>query len=88
MAAVMAMPNRLLSRIVSNPDIFGGKPIIRDLRIKVETVLALLEQGMTPEEILQDYPDLEMDDIRACLAYARALVANEEIEPLQIAGVE
>ena len=84
----MAMPNQLLSRIVSNPDIFGGKPIIRGLRIKVETVLALLEQGMTPEEILQDYPDLEMDDIRACLAYARALVANEEIEPLQIAGVE
>jgi len=84
----MAMPNQLLSRIVSNPDIFGGKPIIRGLRIKVETVLALLEQGMTPEEILQDYPDLEMDDIRACLAYARALVANEEIEPLQVAGVE
>jgi uncharacterized protein (DUF433 family) len=88
MEAVMVMPNQLLSRIVSKPDIFGGKPIIRGLRIKVETVLALLEQGMTPEEILQDYPDLEMDDIRACLAYARALVANEEIQPLQIAGVE
>ena len=38
----------------------------------------MLEQGATPEEILRDYPDLEPDDIRACLAYARALVANEE----------
>ncbi len=76
----------LLNRIVVDPHIFGGKPIIRGLRIKVETVLALLEQGMTPEEILQDYPDLEMDDIRACLAYARALIANEDIEPLPAVG--
>jgi uncharacterized protein (DUF433 family) len=52
----------------------------------VETVLALLEQGATPEEILRDYPDLEPDDIRACLAYARALVANEAVEAISIAG--
>lgn len=82
------MQSKLLERIVSNPNIFGGKPIIRGLRIKVETVLALLEQGVSPEEILKDYPDLEMDDIRACLAYARMLVANEEIEQLQVVGVE
>ncbi|GBC89445.1 MAG: DUF433 domain-containing protein [Fimbriimonadales bacterium] len=81
------MPH-LLNRIVCDPNIFGGKPIIRGMRIKVETILALLEQGMTPEQILQDYPDLEMDDIRACLAYARALVANESVEPLVVAGTE
>ena len=69
-----------------DPNIFSGKPIIRGLRIKVETVLALLEQGATPEEILQDYPDLEPDDIRACLAYARALVANETIESVSLTG--
>jgi Uncharacterized conserved protein, COG2442 len=76
----------LLERIVIDPNIFGGKPVVRGLRIKVETVLALLEQGATPEEILRDYPDLEPDDIRACLAYARALVANEAVEAISIAG--
>jgi uncharacterized protein (DUF433 family) len=60
-----------MSRITVNPKIFGGKPTIRGLRIKVESILALLEQGVTPEEILRDYPDLEPEDIRACLAYAR-----------------
>ena len=62
---------QLLSRITVNPKIFGGKPTIRGLRIKVESILALLEQGVTPEEILSDYPDLEPEDIRACLAYVR-----------------
>jgi uncharacterized protein (DUF433 family) len=62
---------QLLSRITVNPKIFGGKPTIRGLRIKVESILALLKQGVTPEEILRDYPDLEPEDIRACLAYAR-----------------
>jgi len=62
---------QLLSRITVNPKIFGGKPTIRRLRIKVESILALLEQGVTPEEILSDYPDLEPEDIRACLAYVR-----------------
>ncbi len=71
----------LLRRITVNPGIFGGKPIIRGMRIKVENVLALLEQGVTPQEILGDYPDLELEDIKACLAYARALVANESIKP-------
>jgi len=59
----------LLNRITVKPKIFGGKPIIRGMRIKVENVLALLAQGVTPEEILGDYPDLEPEDIRACLAY-------------------
>lgn len=60
----------LLKRITVNPHVFGGKPIIRGMRIKVENVLALLEQGMTPEEILKDYPELELADMQACLAYA------------------
>ncbi|MCS6918548.1 MAG: DUF433 domain-containing protein [Fimbriimonadales bacterium] len=80
------MNTEILERIVSNPRIFGGKPIIRGMRIKVETILALLEQGATPEEILHDYPELEPDDIRACLAYARALIANESVEPITIVG--
>lgn len=74
----------LLKRIIINPAIFGGKPIIRGMRIKVENILALLEQGVTIKEILEDYPDLEPDDIRACLAYARALVANESLEAVNV----
>lgn len=80
------MASNLLERITINPSIFGGKPVIRGLRIKVETILSLLEQGATPQEILEDYPDLEMEDIRACLAYARSLVANEQIEIVSIEG--
>ncbi|HHW40132.1 MAG TPA: DUF433 domain-containing protein [Syntrophomonadaceae bacterium] len=72
----------LLKRITINPVIFGGKPIIRGMRIKVENILALLEQGVTIQELLEEYPDLELDDIRACLAFARALVANESIEAI------
>ncbi|MDW8240814.1 MAG: DUF433 domain-containing protein [Acidobacteriota bacterium] len=75
---------QLLSRITVNPNIFGGRPIIRGMRIKVETILALLEQGVSEPDILDDYPDLEQEDIRACLAYARALVANETLEPVTV----
>jgi uncharacterized protein (DUF433 family) len=76
--------NQLLRRITVNPSIFGGKPIIRGMRIKVENILALLEQCVSFEEILEDYPDLEFDDIRACIAYARALVANESLEAIAV----
>src|SRR5690349_3055384 len=67
----------LLRRITANPDIFvGGKPVIRGMRISVELILSLLAQGETPETILTDYPDLEPDDLRACLAYAHAVIAH------------
>ena len=60
----------LLSRITMNPEINHGKPVIRNLRYPVENLLELLSSGMTTEEILEDYPDLERDDILAALAYA------------------
>ena len=74
----------LLARITANPEIFGGKPIIRDMRISVELILSLLAQGETDHEILADYPDLEPEDIRACLAYARAAIANDTLEAVRI----
>ena len=80
--------NQLLGRITVNSSIFGGKPIVRGMRIKVENVLALLEQGVSFKEILEDYPDLESDDIRACIAYARALVANESLEAITVESSE
>jgi len=72
----------LLERITVNPAILGGKPIIRGRRLAVEHVLSMLAAGDTPEVILQGYPWLESDDIRACVAYAHKLVAHERVEPL------
>jgi uncharacterized protein (DUF433 family) len=60
----------LLDRITINPDICHGKPSIRNKRYTVELILDLLSAGMTNEEILQDYPTLELDDIRASIAFA------------------
>ncbi len=67
------MENRLLERIIINPEICHGKPTIRGMRYPVELILDLLSSGMAHEEILKDYPSLEDDDILACLAYASKL---------------
>jgi len=77
----------LLARITFNPQIFGGKPVIRGRRLAVEHVLGLLAAGDTSDTLLAAYPWLEPDDIRACLLYARKLVAQERIEPLELASV-
>ena len=75
----MPANDELLKRITARPDVFGGKPIIRDLRVSVELVLSLLSQGVAPEAILEDYPDLNFDDIRACTAYAHAVIARDTL---------
>lgn len=82
----MNAQEKLLSRITSNKDIFGGKPIVRGLRISVDLILSLLAQGQKYEEILADYPDLEPDDIRACLAYAHAVITNDSLDSVGVAG--
>jgi uncharacterized protein (DUF433 family) len=69
----------LLKRITFNKDIMGGKPLIRGLRISVEMILELLAKGATWQEILEDYPDLEPDDLQAALLYAHHLVDGENI---------
>ena len=73
--------DKLLERITVNQKIFGGKPIIRGRRLAVEHVLGMLAAGDTPDMILQGYPWLEMDDIKACLVYARRVVGHERVEP-------
>lgn len=60
----------LLDRITSEPGKFGGRPCIRGLRIRVVDVLDLLAAGLTHEQIVQELPDLELDDIKAALAFA------------------
>ena len=62
-----------------NPEIMGGKPVIRGTRIAVELVLRKLGAGMTAEEILADHPMLRADDIRAALAFAADYLADEEL---------
>ena len=81
----MTDSDALLSRITANPKIFGGKPIVRGLRLSVELVLSLLAQGVTQAEILEDYPVLEETDIRACLAYAHAVIARDRLEAVEVA---
>ncbi len=76
----------LLQRITARSDVFGGKPIIRDLRVSVELVLSLLAQGVTPQEILDDYPDLEPEDLLACTAYAHAVIARDTLAAVSVAG--
>ncbi len=74
----------LLRRITSNPEIFGGKPIVRGQRISVELVLSLLAQGVSQQDLLQDYPSLEAQDIQACLAYAHAVIANDSLDDIKV----
>ena len=63
----------LISRITINPDVCHGKPTVRNMRYPVEMILDLLSSGMTFQEMIEDYPVLENEDILACLAYASKL---------------
>jgi uncharacterized protein (DUF433 family) len=71
----------LLSRITVDPNICHGKPCIRGLRYPVELLLELLSSGMTAEQILADYPDLEADDLRAACAYGARVTRVNRVEP-------
>ena len=77
--------SELLKRINARSDVFGGKPIIRDMRLSVELILSLMAQGVTAEGILDEYPELEPDDIRACVAYAHAVIAHDTLSAISVA---
>ncbi len=66
----MTTETELLERITVRPDVFGGKPIVRDMRIAVEHIFGMLAAGDTAQSILNDYPFLEPKDIQACLVFA------------------
>jgi uncharacterized protein (DUF433 family) len=78
----MENEEKLLNRITYNPNIFGGKPIVRGRRLPVEHVLGMMAAGDSMETILDGYPWLEREDILACLAYAHRMVGHERVEPL------
>ena len=69
-----------MERIIVDPQIHFGKPVVKGTRITVQSVLELVNEGLSFDQIMQDYyPDLKKDDIHACLQYAIALVAAEDI---------
>lgn len=73
------MAANFIDRITINPDICHGKPTVRGLRYPVDMLLELLASGMTTEEVLADYPDLQKEDILACIEYAVKLTQIKSI---------
>jgi uncharacterized protein (DUF433 family) len=70
----------VLNRITLDPAVCHGKPCVRNMRWPVEVVLDMVSAGMQIDEILADHPELERDDINACLQYARLLVSGESLQ--------
>jgi uncharacterized protein (DUF433 family) len=71
-----AQPVSATDRVTIDPDVCNGKPVIRGMRITVESILDYLSAGETPETILREYPMLEREDIAACLAFASRLMRH------------
>ncbi len=67
------MEATLLNRITNNPNILTGKPVVRGMRLSVEHVLKMLSTGISHKDIIEEYPFLEDDDIRACLLYSNLI---------------
>jgi len=76
------MNAELLSRVVLDPKIMVGKPIIRGTRIPVELLVRMVAQGIPEVEILREYPRLQLEDIQAALLYAARVIANEDVFPI------
>jgi len=76
------MPDEGESRIVIDPKILVGKPVIRGTRIAVEFVVDLLAEGWSNQQILSNYPHLTAQDITACLRYAREMMKQERVYPI------
>ena len=76
------MNEQLMRRISIDPEVMVGKPVIQGTRIPVELIVRMLAQGIPENEILQEYPGLQADDIRAALAYAAHVLAHEDVFPV------
>jgi len=76
----------LLSRITINPKIMVGKPTIRGMRITVEQILRALSAGVSEQELMEEYPELEREDFQAVFAYVTGRVEEEPVFPLKVSG--
>ena len=74
----------LEDRIVLNPEVLAGKPVIRGTRLAVEFIIDLLAQGWTYEDIVQNYPGIDIEDIHACLQYASDVLHAEKLYPVGV----
>jgi uncharacterized protein (DUF433 family) len=74
-------------RIVIDPGILVGKPVVKGTRLAVEFIVDLLAQGWTEAEILRNYPGLTHEDIQACLGYASAMLRTERVYPFELSRV-
>ncbi len=68
-------------RIILDPQVLAGKPVVRGTRLSVEFIVGLMADGWSEADILANYPGIERDDVRACLAYARDRLASEKVFP-------
>jgi len=75
----------LLARITVNPEVLLGKPTIRGLRISVAQILAALANNVPVSDLLKDYPELELEDIQAALAYAAQRIEEEKVYKVEVA---
>jgi len=73
------MESELLKRITINVEVMVGKPTIRGMRITVEQILNSLAANISVKELMEDYPELELEDIKAALLYAAKLVEEEKV---------
>jgi uncharacterized protein (DUF433 family) len=79
--------NKLLERIVINPKVMVGKPVIRGTRLTVQYILGLLAHGATVDEVLQEYEGLTHEDILACLLFATEALESTTFVPLTVEAV-
>ncbi len=75
---------QLLERIVLNPKVMVGKPVVRGTRLTVDFILGLLAHGATVEEVLEEYPGLEREDVQACLLFASRSLGSTDFSPFQL----
>jgi uncharacterized protein (DUF433 family) len=73
---------RWQERIVLDPQVLSGKPVIKGSRLAVEFIVGLLAQGWSEDEVLRNYPGISRDDLLACLAYAQQMLQSERVYPL------
>ena len=69
-------------RIVADPAVLVGKPVIKGTRIAVELIVELMARGWSEDQILENYPGIQREDIRACLEYAKTLVQEDQVYPI------
>lgn len=75
---------KLLKRIVVNPKVMVGKPVIKGTRIPVDAIIKRLAGGMSLKEILEEYPNLKKEDVKTALEYAARVLAGEEVVPIVV----